>query len=219
MEKYRERKTQEKANLETIKAIDHVHEILISNHDDNENVSTLENQNDDEQLQNSNGIPKQEYFCHEKFKSSDEDIRFCTGFPCSKALEHCFDFLNPGANGKNIIYWDSSTKIAENDIFNLQQSMNDKVKEEFCVKRGRPRKLDTMNEFFMFLCRIRQGFREHHLAHLFNVSIATVSRTVITWSNFVYLRLGSLNIWPDRETIDGNMPESIKKNSHQQGSS
>ena len=53
MEKYRERKTQEKANLETIKD----NEIPISNHGDNEDVSTLENQNEDEQLQNSNGIP------------------------------------------------------------------------------------------------------------------------------------------------------------------
>ena len=41
--------------------------------------------------------------------------------------------------------------------------------------------------------------------------MATVSRIVITWSHFVYLRLGSFNIWPNRETIDRNMPESIKK--------
>ena len=88
-------------------------------------------------------------------RSSDKDIRFYTGFPCSKALEHCFNFLNPGANGKNIIYCDSSTRKAGNDIFNLQQSMDNKVREEFCAKLGRPRKLDTMNEFFMFLCRIR----------------------------------------------------------------
>ena len=50
-----------------------------------------------------------------------------------------------------------------------------------------------------------------NLAHLFDVSMATVSRIVITWRNFVYLRLGSLNIWPNRETIDRNMPESIKE--------
>ena len=72
MEKYRERKTQEKANLETIKD----NEIPISNHGDNEDVSTLENQNEDEQLQNSNGIPKPNIFSYEKFKSSDKDIRF-----------------------------------------------------------------------------------------------------------------------------------------------
>ena len=42
LEKYRERKTQEKANVETIKDND-VHEIPISNHGDNEDLSTLEN--------------------------------------------------------------------------------------------------------------------------------------------------------------------------------
>ena len=94
---------------------------------------------------------------------------FLYWFPCSKTLKHCLNFLNPGANGKNIIYWDSSTRKAENDIFNVQQSMDNKVREEVCAKRGRPRKLDTMNEFFMFLCRILQGFREHHLAHPFSM--------------------------------------------------
>ena len=65
-----------------------VHEIPIINHGDNEDVSTLENQNEDEQLQNSNGIPKPDIlFSYEKFKSSDKDIRFYTGFPCSKALD------------------------------------------------------------------------------------------------------------------------------------
>ena len=41
--------------------------------------------------------------------------------------------------------------------------------------------------------------------------MTTLARIVITWSNFVYLKFGSLNIWPDRETIDRNMPESMKR--------
>ena len=72
------------------------------------------------------------------------------------------------------------------------------------MKQGRPRTLDTKIELFIRLCRIRQGFREQHLANLFGISISTVCR------NFIYLRLGSLNIWPDREPIDTHMPESIK---------
>ena len=167
MEKYRERKTQEKANVETIKDND-VHEIPISNHGDNEDVSTLENQNEDEQLQNSNGIPKPDIlFSYEKFKSSDKDIRFYTGFPCSKALEHCFNFLNPGANSKNIIYWNSSTRKAENDIFDLQQSMDNKVREEFCAKRGRPRKLDTMS--FSCFCVVYGKALENTIWHTFSM--------------------------------------------------
>ena len=78
------------------------------------------------------------------------------------------------------------------------------------MNQGRPRTLDTKTEFFIFICRNRQGFREQHLTNLFGISISTVCRIIITSSNFIYLRLGSLNNWPDRETIDTHMPESIK---------
>ena len=57
-------------------------------------------------------------------------------FPCSKGHEQCFNFLNPGSNGENIIFWNFSTKKAENDISNLQQGMSDEVRQEFCAKRG-----------------------------------------------------------------------------------
>ena len=64
------------------------------------------------------------------------------------------------------------------------------------VKRGRPRSLKPQEEFLLPLCRLRQGFAETHLSHLFNVSEATVSRIVISWINFMYLGFGVLNIWP-----------------------
>ena len=60
------------------------------------------------------------------------------------------------------------------------------------VKRGRPRSLKPQEEFFLTLCRLRQGFAETHLSPLFNVSQATVSRIVISWINFMYLRFGVL---------------------------
>ena len=44
------------------------------------------------------------------------------------------------------------------------------------IKQGRPRSLKPVEEFFLSLCRLRQGFAELHLAHLFNVSQPTVSR-------------------------------------------
>ena len=62
----------------------------------------------------------------------------------------------------------------------------------------------------MVLCRLRQGFHEEHLAHLFNISVSTVSRIFITWINFMYLKLGTINLWPSRNTIDLTMPEAFK---------
>ena len=75
------------------------------------------------------------------------------------------------------------------------------------VKRGRPR---SVEEFFLTLCRLRQGFAENHFSHLFN-SQATVSRIVISWINFMYDRFGVLNIWPSREAVNVTMLKDFKK--------
>ena len=62
------------------------------------------------------------------------------------------------------------------------------------------------------MCRLRQGFREEHLANLsFGVSKPTISRILISWINFMYLKLGQLNIWPSRKAVDNFMPEDFKK--------
>ena len=64
--------------------------------------------------------------------------------------------------------------------------------------------------FFLTLCRLRQGFAELHLAHLFNVSQPTVSRIFISWINYMYLKLGQINIWPSREIVNETMPQDFK---------
>ena len=78
------------------------------------------------------------------------------------------------------------------------------------VKQGSPRTLKPVDEFFLTLCRLRQGFAELHLAHLFNVSQPTVSRIFISWINFLYFKLGNINIWPSRELVNETMPEDFK---------
>ena len=66
-------------------------------------------------------------------------------------------------------------------------------------KQGRPRKLHPCNEFFLVLCRLRQGLAEQHLAHLFNISQQTVSGILFSWINFMYLKFGQINILPSRK--------------------
>lgn len=60
------------------------------------------------------------------------------------------------------------------------------------------------------MCRLRQGFHEQHLAFLFGISQSTISRIFISWINFMYLRFGTINIWPTRDEIDKTMPEDFK---------
>ena len=57
---------------------------------------------------------------------------------------------------------------------------------------------------------MRQGFNEAHLAFLFGIPQPTVSRIFVSWINFMYLRFGTINIWPNREEVDKTMPEDFK---------
>ena len=71
-------------------------------------------------------------------------------------------------------------------------------------------KISTLDEFFMVLVRLRLGLFELDLAHRFRVHVSTLNRICISWINFLYLKFGYLNNWPDRETIDKAMPQSFK---------
>ena len=123
---------------------------------------------------------------------------FYTGFPNLEAFSATYDFLNPGEEGENIHYW-----LSNPDILPDQPRIKN--------KRGTPRSLTPKDEFFLVMCRLRQGFPETHLADLFNISQSTVSRIFITWLNFMYLRFGSVNIWPSRSNVQSAMPEEFKE--------
>jgi hypothetical protein len=87
--------------------------------------------------------------------------------------------------------------------------------EEFSAlttKKGRARSLRPIDEYFLVMCRLRQGFHAEHLAHLFNISTPTVSRIFITWINFLFFKLGNIDIWPSRELVVSTMPECFKSN-------
>ena len=110
-----------------------------------------------------------------------------------------FEFLDSGTNGENINYWLSGKKTVKSN------SNNEKL-----GKQGRTRFLQPLDEFFLTICRLRQRFAEQHLANLFQIPQSTVSRIFITWINFMYLKLGQLNIWPSRKLVDETMPKDFK---------
>ena len=142
-------------------------------------------------------------FTIERFQSSDASIHFYTGFPNWKVFMSVFRYLNPGDMGENITYCLSSRK-------NVSASVYEEVAANGS-KKGRSRSLRPIDEYFHVMCRLRQGFPEEHLSHLFDISTSTVSRIFISWINFMYLRLGQLNIWPTRQVINETMPEDFKQ--------
>ena len=129
-------------------------------------------------------------FCLERFKDSDEDISFYTGFPCYTVLTNCFHFLNTGPDCE--------------EIHQMKTSQNP------CAT-PRPKKINAKDAFFLVLIRLRLGTFEKQLAHMFDVSISTVQRICVSWINLMYLRLGSINIWPSKSIIEQTMPASMKE--------
>ena len=77
--------------------------------------------------------------------------------------------------------------------------------------RGRMRALSTLDSYILTLVKPRRHFPVKHLSYLFNIADGTVSKTLITWLNFMYIRLGSICIWPSREQVALTMPDSMNK--------
>ena len=156
----------------------------------------------DKSVRKNEQLQKQ-LFNLERFKNDDSSITFYTGFPNYDTLKAIFNYLNPGEDSENINYWLSSTKSA-NALVHYEE-------ESPCNKMGRGRSLKPVDEFFLVLCKLRQGFAETHLAHLFNISQPAVSRIFITWINFMYLKFSQINIWPCRASVNSTMPEDFKE--------
>ena len=125
-------------------------------------------------------------FTIERFQTSDAAINFYTGFANWKIFMSVFRYLNPGDKGDNIKYWLSTAQNVSADIYD-QAAVNES-------KKGRSRTLRPIGEFFIVMCRLRHGFPEEHLGHLCQISTSTVSRIFITWMNYMYLKLGQINI-------------------------
>ena len=75
----------------------------------------------------------------------------------------------------------------------------------------RDESLPLVNEVFMFLCKVRQGFLEQDLATRFNVSHSIVSPILITWVNYLYVMLGSLPIWWSCAAVQIDMPQCFQQ--------
>ena len=59
--------------------------------------------------------------------------------------------------------------------------------------------------------KIRLGLTNLDLAIRFCLAESTVTNIIITWLNLLFLRLGSLKIWPHRNVILQHMPDKFKE--------
>ena len=105
--------------------------------------------------------------------SSDKICNHYTGFPSVKILEANLNFLDPEKNGENMVLYNS--KLTDED-----------------ETRRRKRTLSPMISFILTLVHLRRNFDVKHLMYLFKTSEGTVINTILTWINYMYIKLGSL---------------------------
>ena len=89
-------------------------------------------------------------------------------------------------------------------------TVNNQRCDEDAPKQGRPRQLNPKEEFFLTLSRLRQGFKEEHLSHLYGILQTTVSRITISWVYFMFLKFCKIPVWPSRAKVDQHMPADFK---------
>ena len=133
---------------------------------------------------------KKECFMEEIF-SSDDTCFYYTGVPNRQMLRSLFHWLEGSTN--NMKLWGGKKTLTPTR------------------KRGRRRvTLTPFEEFVLTLVRIRRGFDIQHLAYLFGLSTSHVSRIFTTWVNLLAKCLKPLLIWPTKEVVKGNLPESFR---------
>ncbi|XP_056441490.1 uncharacterized protein LOC130378925 [Gadus chalcogrammus] len=128
----------------------------------------------------------------QRFCVSDKDILFYTRFTSREVFCHFWEAIRPSAS--MLVYWSKAQKN--------QQSFEP-------ISPSPTRRLQLFDEFFLFCCRIAAGLQEKVLADMFQVSVSTVSRVVITWANYLYLLLGSLPIWMSKQQVKNTMPRKF----------
>ena len=127
-----------------------------------------------------------------RFAGSNDDIWFYTGFPNYATFVSFYEFLLPAANQLN--YWGSENAESRTEL-----------------KHGVQCKIQPIDELFMTLYKLRCDALEKDIADRFQVSWSTVSRTLITWINFLYYSLKELPIWPTSKMVKETMPTCFKE--------
>ena len=146
------------------------------------------------------------FFNYDKVCTSDDRVKFYTGLPTTDRFDALFDFLDFGPNGEHLNQY--NTNKGEGN--NATESNHDHQYLASKKKKNKKCTLSPKNQLFLTMCRLRQGFHEEHLAYLFNVSQSTVSRYCLSIINYMFLRLGSVQMWPSRAQVDKRMPDSFK---------
>ncbi|XP_076853828.1 uncharacterized protein LOC143509219 [Brachyhypopomus gauderio] len=130
-----------------------------------------------------------------RFCVSDDNFKYYTKFPSEQHFIVFWRSIEPSAS--RLVYWSKAQKMGKEAAANATPSPS--------------RKLQLIDEFFMYSLRTAVGLKEKVLADMFEVSLSSVSRVIITWANYLYAVLGSVPIWMTREQVRRHLPSKFQK--------
>lgn len=137
-------------------------------------------------------------FSIDKVKHDNSAIMFYTGFPSYEVLISFFHYIEPKIC--KMQYWKGEILLKESQSYQTDENR---------MKPGPSRKLNSIDEFFLVLMRLKAGLFVQDLSDRFGISITTVSRICITWVNFLYYELKDMFPFPSQELVRKNMPQEF----------
>jgi hypothetical protein len=149
-----------------------------------------------EELEHQFEIIRIEKFGLTRISGDPDQVRFYTGFSSYEILKLVYDAIVPQAC--KITSWTQYNRKKRG----ITQRISKSTGQKLCL----------FDQFFLYLHKIRLGSLDQDLADKFKVSQSTVSRIVITWSNFLYALLGSQPLWPSKRHVQKHLPSGFKEN-------
>ncbi|XP_023685266.2 uncharacterized protein [Paramormyrops kingsleyae] len=124
-----------------------------------------------------------------RFAASDKDIRFFTRFASYDLLMRFWALIEPSLPS----------------MVSVRQAQRGTLTESTTAHSLQP-----INELFLFLNYLALGSKQQDLADRYRIHQSTVSRIIMSWSNFLYTVLGSVRIRIPQEQIRKNLPADFK---------
>ena len=141
---------------------------------------------------------KKNIYSYDNISKNEKLFKSETGLS-TNAFNELFTLLDVKENCDNIKFYDS--KVKGSGVF----------KSPTNNKQGPKVKLEPKNQLLLVLSWLKGGFSLKHSSWLFDLSISTTSRYIITWINLMYFTLGSIPIWPSKLQIQETMPKAFKE--------
>lgn len=135
----------------------------------------------------------------------------------SEIVINFFTFENLKHNECQFTYY---TGLPDCDVFNMLLDILFGIDRTYKITsryKGnylnftRHSKLSIEDQFLLLLVKLRHNFGYEHLGFLFNLNVSSVGSLFLTWINYVYIKLGSIDFWPHRKVLFENYSSEFLK--------